>query len=79
MKEKKDTCCPRPRLRMLRRRNKYTTAYVAGYLGVTSRQLYNYERGLSPVPSDKLIMLCTLYGASADFILRLSPQEKIIK
>lgn len=75
MKRSEDTPCVRPRLRHLRRHGKYSTAAVAEKIGVTSRQLYNYERGLAPIPSDKLILLCKLYGVSADYILRLSGGE----
>ena len=37
--------------------------------GITKRSLYNYERGIIPIPSDKLLALARLYRCSTDHIL----------
>lgn len=51
---------------------------IAKLLG-TSRSYYGqYERGLRPLPIERLVKLCEFYGISADCILGLPKGLKFI-
>lgn len=58
-------------LRELREQKKLTQEYVATYLGTTTQYYQKYEKGLHPLPTDRLKKLCLLYNVTADYILGL--------
>ena len=58
-------------LRDLRERKQLTQEYVAAYLGTTTQYYQKYEKGLHPLPIDRLKKLCLLYNVTADYILGL--------
>ena len=61
-----------PRLKDLREDHDLSQGQVAEYLGMKQPQYSRYERGLRDVPTDVLILLSKLYGASVDYVLGLS-------
>lgn len=62
----------RDRLKNLREDNDYTQSYI-GKLLQKSQQGYNHiETGRAELKIEDLIILCKLYGVSADYIIGLS-------
>lgn len=66
------------RIRELREDNDKTQTEVANYLNMKQPQYYRYETGLRDVPSDILIALCKYYDVSADYILELTDNPKLL-
>lgn len=58
-------------LRELRESKRLTQEYVAAYLNTTTQYYQKYEKGLHPLPVDRLKQLCLLYNVTADYILGL--------
>lgn len=44
-------------------------------LGITSKTYLSYVRGGTPIPSDVLIKMATLFGCSVDYLLGLSSPD----
>ena len=44
---------------------------VAKAMGIDTSYYGKYERGVHPLPIEKLIILCKFYNVSADYILGL--------
>lgn len=62
----------RDRLKNLREDNDYTQSYI-GKLLQKSQQGYNHiETGRAELKIEDLIILCKLYGVSADYIIGLT-------
>ncbi len=57
------------RLYLLRKKHKLSQDEVCEKTGIQKRSLYNYERDLSPIPSDKLIEFAKFYKCTTDHIL----------
>lgn len=49
-------------LKKYRKRNKLTLKEVASRIGVTLKQIQNYENGVSRIQFPTIIELCQLYG-----------------
>lgn len=45
---------------------------AASELGVSITTLFNWERGDTKPPADKLILMAKLYGTTADYLLQLA-------
>lgn len=58
-------------LRNLRIDNDKRQSDIADALQTTQQQYSRWESGVSPLPIDKLRLLCQYYGVSADYILDL--------
>lgn len=54
-----------------RKEHKLSMEEIAEHIGVDRGTYSRYESGLSPVPSDKLILLSKCLGVSADYLLGL--------
>lgn len=57
-------------LKYLRNQAGYTQDQMAEKLKILSAQYKNYEQGKSYPHLDKLIVLCTIFNVSADYLLR---------
>lgn len=44
-------------------------------LGITSKTYLSYVRGRTPIPSDVLIKMATLFGCSVDYLLGLNTEK----
>lgn len=44
-------------------------------LGITSKTYLSYVRGETPIPSDVLIKMATLFGCSVDYLLGLNTEK----
>lgn len=64
------------RLRELREDNDLKQEYVANELQITRQQYQLYESGKRNLPIEKLVLICRLYGVSADYILEISDKTK---
>ncbi len=64
------------RIRDLREERKMTQQQVSEVLGIRQQVYSKYELGVRSLPLEHLIKLCKYYGASADWILGLSGDEK---
>ncbi len=58
-------------LRELREDNDLEQADVAKYLNIDKSYYGKYERGIHPLPIERLALLCKYYNVSADYILGL--------
>lgn len=64
------------KIRDLREDHDLTQQAVADYLGTSQTMYARYERGANEMPIRHLIMLCKLYGVSADYVLGIKPNNK---
>ena len=64
------------RLFILRKKQQKSQSEVIKAVNITQKTLYNYERGFSPIPSDKLIEFAKFYGCSTDYILCFNDEEQ---
>lgn len=58
------------RLKKLRSKNGYTQSELAEKLNMDDRTYGNYEQGRTTPPLDCIVSLCSIYGISADYLLR---------
>ena len=58
-------------LRELREDHDPEQADVAKYLNIDKSYYGKYERGIHPLPIERLALLCKYYNVSADYILGL--------
>jgi len=64
------------RIRDIREDRDLTQGEIAEVLQ-TERSYYGkYERGIHPVPAEKIIALCRYYNLSADYILGLTDTKR---
>ena len=64
-------------LRELREDRDLKQAAVASALGISQQVYSRYETGVNEMPIHHLKALCQYYQVSADYILGLSPVQKI--
>ena len=57
------------RMRQLRKDRNYTLKQLAQLLNTTIQYYQKYEKGLHPLPVDRLYQLADFYQVSADYIL----------
>lgn len=57
------------KLKMLRAGSGKTQVQVAAALGISQQMYSKYEQAAAPIDSNTIIMICELYGISADYIL----------
>ena len=57
------------RLRILRKKKKYTQTDLAEILNITQSHYAAYEKNRSPIPITKLITLSSLYKISIDYMM----------
>ena len=57
------------RLKLLRKRKKYTQAFVASKLGIAYQSYQNYERGLTLPTLENFVKLADLYEVSLDYLI----------
>lgn len=55
-----------------RARLQLTKEEISARLGVTSKTYTNYVRGETPIPSDVLIKMATLFRCKTDYLLGLN-------
>ena len=63
------------RIRDLREDHDKTQKEVAAALGTSQTMYARYERGANELPVRHLIVLCRLYGVSADYILGIEKKD----
>jgi len=63
------------RIRDLREDHDKTQKEVADALGTSQTMYARYERGANELPVRHLIVLCRLYGVSADYILGIEKKD----
>ncbi len=59
------------KLRIQREKAGLTQEKVAEYLNTSTQYYQKYEKGIRPLPIDRLKKLCLLYHMSADYFLDL--------
>lgn len=59
------------KLKQLRTSHELTLEQVGDILNTTKQYYQKYEKGIRPLPIDRLKMLCEYYQVSADYILGL--------
>lgn len=59
------------RLRELREDNNLSQKQVAEILSLKQQAYFRYEKGISTIPIDLLIILCKYYNVTSDYILEL--------
>lgn len=59
----------RMRLRDLREDSDLTQQQIADILGTTKQYYQKYEKGVHPIPVDRLEMLADFYKTSVDYLL----------
>lgn len=59
------------KLKLEREKAKLTQEKVAEYLNTSTQYYQKYEKGIRPIPVDRLKKLCLLYHKSADYFLDL--------
>ena len=59
----------RMRLRDLREDSDLTQQQIADILGTTKQYYQKYEKGVHPIPVDRLEMLADFYQTSVDYLL----------
>ncbi len=59
------------KLRIQREKVGLTQEKVAEYLNTSTQYYQKYEKGIRPLPIDRLKKLCLLYHMSADYFLDL--------
>ena len=64
------------RIRDLREDHDKTQQEIADVLHTSQTMYARYERGANELPVRHLIVLCKLYGVSADYILGLTEDPK---
>jgi plasmid maintenance system antidote protein VapI len=52
-----------------------TNKSLGAALGVSENLVRNWIEGTSPIPSEKIVGMCKMWGVSADYLLS-RPQEK---
>lgn len=57
------------RLRDLREDSELTQKQVAELLGTTTQYYQKYEKGIRPIPVERLIILADLYNTSIDYLV----------
>ena len=62
------------RIRDLREDHDKTQQQIAEVLGTSQTMYARYERGVNEMPIRHLLMLCSYYGVSADYILGLTDE-----
>ncbi len=68
-----------PRIKHLRKENRYSKAYVAKCIGINHLTYTRYELNINEMPADILIRFCKFYNVSADYFLRISDVRKPFK
>ena len=63
------------KIRDLREDHDLTQQQVADILGTSQTMYARYERGANELPVRHLIVLCRLYGVSADYILGIEKKD----
>lgn len=58
-----------------RARKQLTKEELSAKLGVASKTYTNYVRGETPIPSDVLIKMASLFHCTTDYLLGLSAQN----
>jgi transcriptional regulator with XRE-family HTH domain len=66
------------RIKDLREDNDFTQSQVAEKLGLYTTQYRRYETGESEVPAYIIKELCELYNVSADYMLGITNEFKMI-
>ena len=64
------------RLRDLREDHDKTQQQIADILGTSQTMYARYERGANELPIRHLLVLCSYYGVSADYILGRTDNPK---
>lgn len=67
------------RLAEIRKFNSDSQVGLAKKIGVSVQALRTWEQGRNYPPSDKLMMICKVYGTSADYLLGLSDDDPSIE
>ena len=49
-------------LQHARKKRKFTVKFVSRIIGITASTLCHWETGKTPIPAEKLLQLCHLYG-----------------
>lgn len=62
---------PNVNIEVERVRNQFNKEEISKELGITSRTYANYVRGESPIPSDVLIKMASVFHCSTDYLLGL--------
>lgn len=66
------------RIKMLRLAANYTAKDLSEYLGVTTKTYYLWENGKVAINSVAIIKLAQLYETSADYLLGLSNERRLL-
>ena len=62
-----------PNIEAERARLGETKMQLAKSLNVSERTLRNWQLGRSPIPSNKLLIMCERFNCSADYLLSNTP------
>ena len=57
------------KINLLRKQHNMTQEELAGYLQMTSQNIYNYEKNTRIPPPDVIIKLCKIFDVSSDYLL----------
>lgn len=64
------------RLRYLREAKELTQNQIAELLETTTQYYQKYEKGIRPIPIDRLMLLADFYKTSTDYILGRTDDPK---
>ena len=56
-------------LQHARKKRKFTVKFVSRIIGITASTLCHWETGKTPIPAEKLLQLCHLYGCSVNDLI----------
>ena len=59
------------KIREFRQEKKITQSKMAEILGITQQQYFKYEKGINELPIRYLMIICSYWNVSADYILGL--------
>ena len=59
-----------------RGRHQLTKEELSAMLGITSKTYLNYVRGTTPIPSDKLEKMSSIFGKTTDYLLGISEERR---
>ena len=68
-----------PRLRELREHHDMSQSQVAEIIETTTQYYQKYEKGIRPLPIERLVILAKLYQTSTDYILGLTDDPRPYK
>ena len=67
------------RLKEIRKINKFTQEKLANYLNTTQSNIVGYEKGLFPIATPYLYMICQKFKVRSDYLLGKIDEPKYLK